>query len=262
VLAWWALNVPVLLWSKTRAVQVAVTAIFVVWCHWHLGVYLEHHSWRAQPPSFGLLEAGLAVLFLGLGQVTAGTRFSHFAPLWRALAWLGVLVAPFVLAFEDFWDLGEPWSSPLLGDGGWVEASRPLHGYLLALLAGCLLLLPGLRRPGGLRIRAGIVAGTAVLLGLCAVYAPPAMPLLGNLVQLALLVLLVRIGTRAGRPALVNVAVALFCVVVFVRYAEYLWDKLAGAYAFLGLGVLLLGLGWCLERQRRRWVAASKEVAP
>lgn len=257
VLAWWALNVPVLLWSRSRAVQAAVTGVFVVWCFWHLGVYMENAFWyRHEVIGHGLLGAGLSVVFAGLSLVVAGSRWATFGGLWRGLAWAFALGAPFVLAFEGLWDgLGE---TAVAADPRWLEL-RPLHGYAVALAVGLPLVGLGLRRvPGAVRPVA-VIAGTAVALGLLCCTVPVVMPIAGNLVTLALIVGMARVGTREGRQAPVVVATVVFCFVVFVRYTEYLWDKLAGAYAFLGLGALLMTAGWFLERQRRRILARREE---
>jgi uncharacterized membrane protein len=56
---------------------------------------------------------------------------------------------------------------------------------------------------------------------------------------------------RTQRTQELNLSVALFALLVFTRYLEYLWDKLEGAYAFLATGALLLTLGWLLELRRR-----------
>lgn len=254
VLAWWALNVPVLLWSRSRAVLVAVSAVFVVWCFWHLEVYMDELTYyRHEMVGFGLLAAGLSVVFTGLSLVVVGSRWTSFGGLWRGIGWAFALAAPFVLAFEGLWDgVGTyGWGASSLADGEWF-GPRPLHGYAVALAVGASLLAIGWRRAPLARRPAALVAGTAVLLGLLGWAVPAVMPIAANLVTLAQVVGLARVGTREGRQAPVVVATVVFCLVVFVRYAEYLWDKLTGAYAFLGLGALLLGAGWFLERQRRR----------
>jgi uncharacterized membrane protein len=251
VLAWWLLNVPVLLWSRSRSVQVAVTGVFVVWCFWHLGVYMDDLTWyRHEVVGFGLLGAGLSVVFTGLSLVVAGTRWAVFGGLWRGLGWAFALAAPFVLAFEGLWH-GLDWGGLLATENRWTEL-RPLHGYVVALVVGLPLVGVGQRRvPSAIRTVA-ILVGTALVLGLLCCTVPIVMPIAANLVTLAQIVGMVRVGTREGRQAPVVVAVVVFCIVVFVRYTEYLWDKLEGAFAFLGLGVLLLAAGWFLERQRRR----------
>lgn len=265
VLAWWALNVPLLLWSRSRAVQVAVTGLFLVWCFWHFGVYAEHVNWVGLEEHgilAGTLIAGLALLGCGLAECATESAWECFAGLWRGLAWLALIVAPFVLGFEDLWI--ERRGTLFANIDAGLHATRPLHAFALAALLGAGLLAARWWRTRTFTapVLVALSIGSALALALLIALAPFSMPVTANVVLLTVLVLTVRAGTRQGRPGLVNLAVAAFCVALFARYVEHLWDKLEGAYAFLTSGALLLGLGWFLEHRRRRWTAQAKEATP
>lgn len=59
-------------------------------------------------------------------------------------------------------------------------------------------------------------------------------------------------GVRDGIRARVNLGVAGFMVTLLFFYFSSIMDKLGRSLGLMGLGVLLLGGGWLLERGRRR----------
>lgn len=218
---------------------------------------LEEHGILA-----GTLIAGLALLGCGLAECATESAWECFAGLWRGLAWLALIVAPFVLGFEDLWI--ERRGTLFANIDAGLHATRPLHAFALAALLGAGLLAARWWRTRTFTapVLVALSIGSALALALLIALTPFSMPVTANVVLLTVLVLTVRAGTRQGRPGLVNLAVAAFCVALFARYVEHLWDKLEGAYAFLTSGALLLGLGWFLEHRRRRWTAQAKEATP
>lgn len=258
LLAWWALNVPVLLWNNTRAVQLGVTSVFLVWCPWHQSVYVADAGtyWRWQSLALGLLASGGAAWFLGLAGSVEGSRWQKFAEPWRLIGIACAALGPFLLGFQHA--AGATFEQAIGSPAWW--ASRPLHGGLLLATLGAG--LAALAHRSHFRARATwlLALQTALCMALLAGF-PAAVPLAANVLQLVGIVLAVHTGIRQHRPGLVNAAIGWFALVVFVRYVEHLWDKLAGAYAFLGLGALLLCGGWFLERQRRVLVARSREMS-
>jgi uncharacterized membrane protein len=246
ILLWWALDVPLMLWLRSRAAQVVVTGLFVTWAFMHANVWLEGqalNSWRDEARCNFALVAGLGALFGGLAALAGSLCAERYVGLWRFLAPLAALFACYLLSFED----GAHTSGP--NDALLVVLAPALFLQAVALV----LLLVALARgvAGPLRVEALGAQAMGIVLTGCVFAAGRSMPILGNLLELGALLLLVWHGTRARSAALVNLALGFFALVIVTRYLEYLWDKLEGAYAFLGSGALLLVLGWFLERRRR-----------
>ena len=248
LLLWWVLDVPFWLWLRSRAAQVVVTGLFLIWIFWHANVWFEDqaelvHSWRFQAHCWFYLGTALAAFFLALAEFAASLRGERYAGFWRWLALPGLLFGAFLVGFHDLARTGDEFPQLL-------TALPPA----LCTLGAALLLLAGAQlhgRGGAQRQEALVALLFAALLTGVAPVAREFQPALANLMLLAALVALVWQGTRTRSAARVNLALGFFGLLIVARYLEYLWDRLQGAYAFLGAGVLLLGLGFFLERRRR-----------
>jgi uncharacterized membrane protein len=246
VFCWFALDVPLMLWLRSRAAQVVVTGLFVVWAFMHANVWLEGqalHSWRDEARCNFALVAGLAALFGALAALASSLRAERYVGLWRFLAPLAALGACYLLGFDE---AAHTWGP---NDALLVVLAPALFLQAVALVLLLVALARGLAGP--LRVEALGAMAIAILLTCCIFAAGKWMPIVGNLIALAALLGLVWHGTRARSASLVNLALGFFALLIVTRYLEYLWDKLEGAYAFLGSGALLLVLGWFLERRRR-----------
>lgn len=248
LLLWWLLDVPLWLWQRTRAAQAVVTGLFLVWVFWHANVWYEDEaralqSWRYEVHCWFHLGLALSALLAALAALTASLRAERWSGLWRWLALPGVLLAGFLASFHDF-GVGGIEFHPLL-----LALTPALCVLGLALLLLVAAWLRGLR--GALRDEALAVLLLAALFTSLGLFAHEALPLVGNLLLLAAILALVWQGTRTRSAAQVNLALGFFALLIVARYLEYCWEKLQGAYAFLGAGALLLCLGFFLERRRR-----------
>jgi uncharacterized membrane protein len=260
ILAWWLLNVPVLLWARTRTIEIVVTGIFVAWACLHAGEWGDRSlaggfGWNREFAMEALLLVGLAALLAALAAAVERTSIANFAGVWRALAVLGAFAGAYLLSF------GDPWSERTDFVGHALDL-RPCVPFAIAAAAAVVLLLARRREARGAAVREAIavlVTGTALALSL--VVAPRMTPLAANILLLAWIVAAIVRGVRSGRPGEINVAIAAFAVIVLTRYFEYFWDRLEGAYAFLATGALLLVLVTVLERRRKAWIRESASVA-
>ena len=68
-------------------------------------------------------------------------------------------------------------------------------------------------------------------------------------------------GVRDGRSERVNLGMAGFAVTLLFFYFSEVMDKLGRSASLIGLGIVFLAGGWCLEKMRRRFVAQAREAS-
>lgn len=71
-------------------------------------------------------------------------------------------------------------------------------------------------------------------------------------------VFMARAGLQQGKPWLVNTAIAFIALNIFTRYFDIFSSMLDQGLMFLVSGVVVLGVGWFLERKRRALLAMMK----
>jgi len=114
------------------------------------------------------------------------------------------------------------------------RAERPAFlDWARWLLAGCVALLIGTLFVGG-------EAGGYIAMAF-------------NLFYFSGLVWLVAAGVHLQDRALVNLAFIFFAITLITRYFDTFWTLMNRSFFFMAGGVLLLGIGYVLERQRRNF---------
>ncbi|BCW97380.1 MAG: hypothetical protein KatS3mg024_0207 [Armatimonadota bacterium] len=117
------------------------------------------------------------------------------------------------------------------------------------------------RRGGADRWEGAVVLGVALAGTVCFIAAAGGMSaeavripaiVIANVVLLALECGLVALGWHRMQPVLVNVGLAAFFIHLMTRYFDLIGTMLSGGFAFITAGLVLLGAGALLERQRRR----------
>jgi hypothetical protein len=214
---------------------------------------MTDHQLSSNELGWGFAVVALAAFVAAAGALARGSRFGSFAPLLGLLGRLGALGGLFLLSFEEF---GHDRVARFGQEG--LLADERLHRFALllapaaAFAAGALALLAV-----GAALRRGWRDGRAWLdepLDVAAVVAAAA---LAGCADLFVLGLIVR-GVRTGRVADVNLALVAFFVTAIARYFEFFAKGFDAAFSFLGAGVLLLGLGYFIERLRRKFVAQAR----
>ncbi len=76
---------------------------------------------------------------------------------------------------------------------------------------------------------------------------------------LVLNVFMARAGLQQGKPWLVNLAIAFIALNIFTRYFDFFATMLDQGMTFLVSGVVVLGVGWFLERKRRALLGAIRQ---
>jgi uncharacterized membrane protein len=269
VLAWWLLSLPFALLFASRWLLLIVVGLFATWGMWCVDVWMTDHQLWSNEFGWGFAVVALAAFVAAAGALARGSRFGSFAPLLGLLGRLGALGDLFLLSFEEF---GHD-RVARFGQEGLLVDER-LHRFALllapaaAFAAGALALLAvGAAARRGWRDGrawldepldvAAVVAGAA-LAGCADLFVPDLAFLVVNALLLAAVLGLIVRGVRTGRVADVNLALVAFFVTAIARYFEFFAKGFDAAFSFLGAGVLLLGLGYFIERLRRKFVAQAR----
>lgn len=255
MLAWWALNVPLLFVTRSRAILWIELWLFCGWLIWCTGDWLSERDGHREADflvAFALLGLSTAALFKGLMLLSLRRGFAGFAPVLRTAAAPLAIAGVYALSFRD----------PLLRAEAPAAHAFALLPALLDGAAAVLLLVPALlANDGADREDAmsglGLIVAGGVLAAGVALF-PSAVYLLANALLLVGLVALIGTGVKRGIAGYVNVGILGFLLLVFTRYFEYLFDVLEAFWSFIGAGVLLMVFGWRLEQRRRGWVAAAR----
>jgi len=268
-LVWWLLDMPFVLIFGSRALLLIVVGLFAAWGGQCVEVWCTDHSLWASEFAHGYAILALSACVAAAGALARGSRFERFAPLLGMLARLGALAGLFFLSFHDFIHSRDPRRA----GAAWIDPER-LHklAILLTPAAGfaagavVLLVVGALRTAGWRKGRGGwfepldafVMVVAALLLAACDLLLPEAAAFLANLLILASVVALIVRGVRLGQVGDVNVALAFFLITVVARYFEFFAGGIGTGLAFLGAGILLLGVGGFIERLRRKFVAQAR----
>jgi uncharacterized membrane protein len=152
---------------------------------------------------------------------------------------------------------------------GWWGQQQPLHyepALFLVMLAGVAAVLGGWRRWTEWRLLSPwiLLSAAPALIAFGRFFTPDvqlAASVLSWITLLALNVFMARAGLAQGRPWLVNLAIAFIALNIFTRYFDLFSSMLNQGLMFLVSGVVVLGVGWFLERKRRALLATIKRGA-
>ena len=266
VALWWALLLPAAYALPSFALGALAYAGVVTWV---LLLLADHASPLGaavyRTPAFWTVALG------ALGLVLLGLGMRHGDGVYRRLRQL-LEQAGIALSLAVFITLGLPYYDPF-SDAPCRCASAPIG--LLTLL-GVVALVAGARRLPAAppRARGACLALLLLLpLGLAAVqvlvvraapsYAWDAFRYASWVLTFGVSLGLVLFGARWGRTSWINWGVVSLLAQALVRYIDLFGTMLQTSALFFSSGALVLGLGWALERMRRRMTAeARREEAP
>ena len=237
---------------RSRAIAVASVLIFTSWVGWEFGRALDDaggDTWGAFPV--------VAVCYGGAlyGLATAAQErirehwfaSSGFLESGRGVGLPVAAAGLFVFTFSD--------AADELGQAGDDLSGALLAGLLLlaalALAGAAALALT--RRPSG-RYEAGVL-GAAVAILLLAILAGgngDAYAVVFNVLFAAVALGVVYAGYLSDEAWLVNLGVAFVAVDLVARYFDVFWSALPRSVGMIGAGLLVLGIAYVLERQRKR----------
>jgi len=220
-----------------------------VW--WVVGAAVNFGVHGPQGGEATLIVAMLGLALYGIALYTGASAMPEWSAVALRLTGGTVsLLGCFVLSFADLLKSGNLSGSLGLGP-------RIATGVLLLLaLAGAWLLARRERWEG---VGAGVLALLAASLWLLPT--SPWLALPTNLVLLGVIGGLLVAGYRLRSVGLLILALVGFGADVIARYFDFFWATLDRSLFFLAGGLLLLAVGWLLERQGRRlhrgWEAGS-----
>jgi uncharacterized membrane protein len=225
-----------------------------------------------------LAETGIAMGLLAWFLASVMTRLSGLSPRWE----ITIVARIFLLYGAQLFAigvarLGEPRAYTALGGllslaGAYMLTFRQPYGSadaMPSLLSGPAVLIAGLsivlaitlgsaflagrkNRPTGLRLEA--FAAVPVVAGLFAHTLPETPRMISfNLLLFAGTVGWIILGIRMRSQMVVNLGLGVFMVHMLTRYFDLFFSAMNRSLFFILGGLLLLGGGWFLERNRRRW---------
>ena len=244
---------------RSRAIAAAAVLIFTAWVGFEFGLALEDagsNTWGAFPV-VGVFYGGALYGLATYAQARIREHWfaaSGFPEAGRAVGLPVAAAGLFVFTFADAAEeLGRA------GDevGGSVQTAL---GVLAALaLAGAAGLALS-RRPSG-RYEAGMLVAmvAAILTAALAGGNGDAWAVLFNILFAALALGIVYAGFLSDETWLVNMGVAFVAVDLVARYFDVFWAALPRSVGLIGAGLLVLGIAYVLERQRKRLLERMDE---
>lgn len=265
VLLWWV-GIVALPWiTRARGAQFVSLVAGLTWLTmelWARDSWIRlalNPAWPANNdyliPAAGVL-VGLALTFAGLA-LRGGDR-ADFAGLHENLGLIVACASLYVLGFT--WTT-ERWATPAMPDTRW-QAVAVLAGLVIVALV-----LAWRRNRADVRLLFWFtLAALPPALGhLDGVELRDSGWMLGGFACVALFFLnlgMIRAGLATGREGWINLGVAFIALNVVTRYFVLFGTLLEGGVFFIVTGLLVLGLGYYLERKRRALVGQlRKEVA-
>jgi uncharacterized membrane protein len=257
----WALGaIATALVVRSRAIAAASVLIFTGWIGWEFGLALDD----AGGDTFGAFPA-VAVFYGGAlyGLATAGRErlsghsvaSSGYIESSRGIGLPVAAAGLFVFTFSA--------AADELGASGDRIGGFLLAGFvLLALLAfGGAVALAVSSRPSG-RYEGGVLGLVLVTmcLALLAGGDGDLYALLFNLLFAAVALGSIYAGYLSDEAWLVNVGVVLVAVDLIARYFDVFWSAVPRSVGMIGAGLLVLGIAYVLERQRKRVLEKMAEA--
>ena len=243
---------------RSRALAATSMLIFTTWVGFEFGLALDDgDTGFAAFPAVAVFYGGALYGFATAAQERIREHWfasSGFPESGRGiglpLAATGLFVFTFSEATEELGQAGEGLSNVTL-------ASFVLLAALAFAAAGALALC---RRPSG-RYEGGMLAAVLVVMlaaslagGDGDVYA-----VVFNLLFAAVALGVIYAGYLSDEPWLVNLGVVLVAVDLVARYFDVFWSALPRSLGMIGAGLLVLGIAWVLERQRKRLLERMAE---
>jgi uncharacterized membrane protein len=246
--ALWSAGVAPLAWIlRSRALATLSLLTLASWIVYEAVDLLENSPYDTILLALPLTLMLYGIALYGLGTTGASVRWAS-GPM-RGVGYALAAAGTFVLTFAAL-------HREVQGDNG-VELGAGMTRMvvslaILALAGGASILLTRGRGSAGWELLAVLAVA---IFGLVTVFAPPspvAAAVVFNLLLVALALGAVVVGYLEDELWLATSGLAVVTVDVFARFVDLSWGLLSRSTAFLGAGLLLLGLAFALERGRSK----------
>ena len=237
---------------RSRVIAAAAVLIFTCWVGWEFGLALDDAgsgTWAAFPVVALFYGGALYGLATAAQERFRGHWFasSGFPESGRSIGLPVGAAGLFVFTFSDAAD-------ELGGAGDELSGLLRAAFALLAALAvaGAVGLALSPRRSGryeaGMLVAVVAAVSVAVLLG----GSGDAYAVVANILFAAVALGVIYAGFLSDEPWLVNLGVVFVAVDLVARYFDVFWSALPRSVGMIGAGLLVLGIAYVLERQRKR----------
>jgi uncharacterized membrane protein len=264
---YWFLGVlPMAYLIRSQVVLALAVGLFLGAMGFRLPGWLEAASSGEAVAIFGLYLA-LGLMIYGLGKVQGlfgPTRI--FAGVYEAVGLLTTLGALYLLTFRTWYENHAYQDVGITGDLApefWLVFFLAT-ALAVVLLAGALVFRVRQRVPLLVLPFEGAAAFVLLVAVYLVIYLPVgndvAYPVAFNLFLLLAIVGLVFAGYYRSQEAIINFALGLFALDVVTRYFELSWTLMDRSVVFIVAGALLLGVGFALERGRRRVLSGMRHA--
>ena len=243
---------------RSRAIAAAAVLIFTGWVGFEFGLALDDSdSSFAAFPVVAVFYGGALYALATIAQERIREHWFATSGFPESGRWVGLPIAAaglFVFTFSA-------------ATKELVHAGDELDGFLLAallLLAGLALAAAGVlmlsRRPSG-RYEAGVlvIVNGAMLVATLAGGNGDAWAVVFNILFAAVALGIIYAGFLSDEAWLVNLGVAFVAIDLVARYFDVFWSALPRSVGMIGAGLLVLGIAYVLERQRKRLLERMAE---
>jgi uncharacterized membrane protein len=256
LLIWWFLGIlPLAYIVRSNAITVMAVGIFIVGLAWKAGTWADDSENFF--PVFGILLLSAAVIYaIGMLHLVREKIKFHAGPYLASGALLAIGVT-YILTFEEiFHELGRDFYNLQSVSGSQIVLTSIVTIIAAVALGMTYRLSSRINRNSAPRFAETAVVVLVVVLGWVLVTLPfnstGFYVVAFNLLLVLLIFGTIALGILNKREPLVNIGIIFFVIDLATRYIELTVDMLDTSLAFIVGGLLLLGVGYGMERARRK----------
>ena len=245
---------------RSRAVAATAVLIFTAWVGFEFGLALDDAGGDAFA-AFPVVAVFYGGALYGLATAAQARIREHWfasSGFPESCRGVGLPVAAAGLFVFTFSEAADELAQGADGLDGFVLAGFVLLAALAFAGAGALALS---HRPSGRYEGAALAAVlVAMLVAMTAGGNGDVYALVFNVLFAAVALGVIYAGYLSDEPWLVNLGVVFVAVDLIARYFDVFWSALPRSLGMIGAGLLVLGIAWVLERQRKRLLERMAET--